>query len=310
MKIVFMGTPDFSAIVLKRLAKSYPVAAVVTGKDKQVGRGREFKPSPLKEEATKLGIPVLQYDRVSREGIEDVEALAPDLVITAAFGQILSERFLSIPKLGVLNVHASLLPKYRGASPIQSAILNGDSVTGVTIMRTVKEVDAGDILLAKTIEIGKKENAGELFDRLAELGGEAIVEAVTELESGKATFTPQKESEATHCGMISKADGEIDFSNTAEYLDRFVRAMSPWPSAYTRFEGKTLKIFDIEQVSCGAQGEIGSVVCADKREGLYVQAGDGAIRIKQLQIEGAKRMSDVDFLIGHRVEIGARLGEQ
>lgn len=309
MKIVFMGTPDFSAKVFEKLNAVYPVAAVVTNPDRPAGRGNALRPSPLKLAAKELGIPVFQYEKVSREGIADIEALAPDLVVTAAFGQILSEKFLSIPKLGVLNVHASLLPKYRGASPIQWAVLNGDEYTGVTVMRTVREVDAGDILLAKRVKIGEKETAGELFDRLAELGGDAIVEAVSLIESGRATFTPQNAADATHCGMISKADGLMDFARTARQLDCFVRGMTPWPSAYTRLHGKTLKIFALQPLSVAVDGhEVGEVVAANAEDGLCVCAGDGAVRLNEIQLEGSRRMRDVEFLRGHAVSVGERLG--
>lgn len=309
MKIVFMGTPDFSAIVLEKLNSVYPVSAVVTGLDKPVGRGYQLKPSPLKVKAQELGIDVLQYEKVSREGIENIQNLNPDVVVTAAFGQILSEKFLSIPKFGVLNVHASLLPKYRGSSPIQWSIINGDEESGITIMRTVKAVDAGDILLKKATPIGKKETAGELFDRLAVLGGEAIVEAIRLLDSGKSTFTPQDESLATHCSMISKDDGNIDFAKTARQIDCFVRGMTPWPSAYTHVFGKTLKVFDVEKVDFS--GDIsafvyGQVVRANSKEGLFVKVADGVIRLCEIQLEGSKRMSDTAFLLGRNVEVGTK----
>lgn len=304
MKIVFMGTPDFSAVVLEKLNSVYPVSAAVTGLDKPVGRGYQLKPSPLKVKAEELGIPVLQYEKVSREGIEDIRALAPDVIVTAAFGQILSEAFLSIPKFAVLNVHASLLPKYRGSSPIQWAILNGDKETGVTIMKTVKAVDAGDILLQKSTEISETETAGELFDRLSILGGEAIVEAIKLVEMGEAKFTPQNDAEATHCSMISKDDGKISFDKNAHSLDCFVRGMSPWPSAYTEYESKKLKVFAVEKLSDDISYKAGEVVFADVKNGLVVQAKDGLVRLKDIQLEGAKRMSDVDFLRGRKIEVG------
>ena len=304
MKIVFMGTPDFSAVVLEKLNSVYPVSAVVTGLDKPVGRGYQLKPSPLKVKAEELGIPVLQYEKVSREGIEDIKALAPDVIVTAAFGQILSEAFLSIPKFAVLNVHASLLPKYRGSSPIQWAILNGDKETGITIMKTVKAVDAGDILLQKSTEISETETAGELSDRLAILGGEAIVEAIKLVETGEAKFTPQNDAEATHCSMISKDDGKISFDKNAHSLDCFVRGMSPWPSAYTEYESKKLKVFAVEKVNDDISYKAGEVVFADVKNGLVVQAKDGLVRLKDIQLEGAKRMSDVDFLRGRKIEVG------
>ena len=202
MRIVFLGTPDFSAEVLKTLAARHNVVAAVTGPDKPVGRGYELKPSPLKECALALGIPVLQFEKVSRDGIEQIAALGADLAVTAAFGQILSEKFLSVFPCGVINVHASLLPLYRGASPIQWSILNGDEYTGITIMKTVKEVDAGDILLQKRVKIGEKETAGELFDRLAVLGGGAGFEAGDPILFGQTQFTPPGSPKTTPCGKI------------------------------------------------------------------------------------------------------------
>lgn len=313
MKIVFMGTPDFSAVVLEKLNSVYPVSAVVTGLDKPVGRGYNLAPSPLKVKAIELGIPVLQYAKVSREGLDDIRALQPDIIVTAAFGQILSDAFLAIPKFAVLNVHASLLPKYRGSSPIQWSIINGDEKTGITIMKTVKAVDAGDVLLEKETEIGKKETAGELFDRLAILGGEAIVEAISLVECGKATFTPQDESEVTHCSMINKGDGLVDFSKTAKEIDCFVRGMTPWPSAYTHIGEKTLKIFDVEKVELSdlqksndqfENARLGEVVLADKNHGLIVKVADGFIRLHVIQLEGSKRMDDTQFLLGRKIDVG------
>lgn len=313
MKIVFMGTPDFSAVVLEKLNSVYPVSAVVTGLDKPVGRGYNLAPSPLKVKAIELSIPVLQYAKVSREGLDDIRALEPDVIVTAAFGQILSDAFLAIPKFAVLNVHASLLPKYRGSSPIQWSIINGDEKTGITIMKTVKAVDAGDVLLEKETEIGKKETAGELFDRLAILGGEAIVEAISLVESGKATFTPQDESKVTHCSMINKGDGLVDFSKSAKEIDCFVRGMTPWPSAYTHIGEKTLKIFDVEKVELSdlqksndqfENAKFGEVVLADKNHGLIVKVADGFIRLHVIQLEGSKRMEDTQFLLGRKIDVG------
>lgn len=310
MKIVFMGTPDFSAVVLEKLHSVYPVSCVVTGLDKPVGRGYQLKPSPLKQTALELGIPVLQYEKVSREGIEDIANLQPDLVITAAFGQILSEKFLSIPKYGVLNVHASLLPKYRGSSPIQWSIINGDKETGITIMKTVKAVDAGDILLKKVTPIGDSETAGELFDRLAILGGEAIIEAVKLVDEGNAVFHEQNHQEATHCSMISKEDGCMDFSKTIRQIDCFVRGMSPWPSAFTHVGEKMLKVFGITKADFA--GDIstyldGEVISSDSKDGLLVKVQDGVIRLCDIQLEGSKRMKDVDFLRGRNIEVGTIL---
>ena len=309
MKIIFMGTPDFSAEVFKKLNSVYPVSAVVTGVDKPVGRKMVLTPCPLKVEAQNAGVPVLQYEKVSRQGIEDIEALEPDLVITAAFGQILSDKFLSIPKYGVINVHASLLPKHRGASPIQSAMLAGDKTTGITIMKTVKEVDAGDMLLKREIEIAPEDYADTLFDKMAVLGGDAIIEAVRLIESGEAVFTPQNHDEATHCIKISKAEGQIDFSRDNEYLRNFVHAMNPWPSAYTFVNGKQLKIVDLLPVDDNTNADCGTVIYADRNHGIVVKCGNGAVRLTRIQIEGKGKTDDLSFLNGNKdISVGVKLG--
>ena len=309
MKIVFMGTPDFSAVVFEKLNSVYPVSAVVTGVDKPIGRKMVLTPCPLKVSALKAGVPVLQYEKVSREGIEDIEALAPDLVITAAFGQILSDRFLSIPKFGVINVHASLLPLHRGASPIQSSMLAGDKVTGITIMKTVKEVDAGDMLLKKEIEISPDDYADTLFDKMAILGGEAIVEAVRLIDEGKAVFTPQDHSKATHCVKISKAEGKINFDTTAESLRNFVHAMNPWPSAYTYLSGKLLKVIDLDIIDDNRPELPGTVLKADRQNGIIVKCRDKAVRLKLIQLEGKGKVDDLSFLNGNKdMAVGVVLG--
>ena len=304
-----MGTPDFSAEVFKKLNSVYPISAVVTGVDKPVGRKMVLTPCPLKIEAQNAGVPVLQYEKVSRQGIEDIEALEPDLVITAAFGQILSDRFLAIPKYGVINVHASLLPKHRGASPIQSAMLAGDKTTGITIMKTVKEVDAGDMLLKREIEIAPEDYADTLFDKMAVLGGEAIVEAVRLIESGEAVFTPQNHDEATHCIKITKAEGQINFANDKNYLRNFVHAMNPWPSAYTFVGGKQLKIVDLLPVDDDTEADCGTVIYADRNHGIVVKCGNGAVRLTRIQIEGKGKTDDLSFLNGNKdISVGVKLG--
>ena len=304
-----MGTPDFSAVVFKKLNSVYPVSAVVTGVDKPVGRKMVLTPCPLKVSALSHGVPVLQYEKVSREGIENIEALKPDLIITAAFGQILSDRFLAIPKYGVINVHASLLPLHRGASPIQSSMLAGDRVTGITIMKTVKEVDAGDMLLKKEIEILPTDYADTLFDKLAILGGEAVVEAVRLIDEGRAVYTPQDHSKATHCVKISKAEGQIKFDNNCEFLRNFVHAMNPWPSAYTFVNGKQLKVIDLDIVDMDCDGLPGTVIFADKKNGIVVKCADGAVRLTRIQIEGKGKTDDISFLNGNKdITVGVELG--
>jgi len=304
MKIVFMGTADFSAIVLEKLNEVYPVSAVVTGLDKASGRGNVVKFSPIKECAIKLNIPVLQYQKVSKEGIENIKNLNPDIVVTAAFGQILSDEFLSIPKYGVLNVHASLLPLYRGASPIQWSIINGDKETGVTIMKTVKEVDAGDMLYQEKVEIGEDETAGELFDRLAYLGSDCIIKAIKIVEDGKANYIKQDSTKATFCKMITKEDGLISFDKTYKEIKCFINGFTPWPSAFLKYQDKLLKVYEVEKVSDNLHGKLGQVIEASSKKGLIVSCKDGEIRLKTIQMEGCKRMQDKDFLNGKSVEVG------
>ncbi len=307
MKIVFLGTSDFSETVFKKLNSVYPLTAVVTGPDKQSGRGYELKLGALKVAANEAGVKVLQYKSVSREGIDDLKVLEPDLIVTAAFGQILSDEFLSIPKFGVINVHASLLPRYRGASPIQAAVLNGDDATGITVMRTVKAVDAGDILLKKQIEISHTDTAGSLFERLACLGGEMIVEAVKLIESGKAVYTPQNDAEASYCRMIKKVDGLINFDKTYKELDCFVRAMTPWPCSFTHIGEKTVKVFSVTPALGEPSATVGQVLTANSNSGLTVACKDGAVRLATLQPENKSKMTDVAFLNGNPVKVGTVL---
>ncbi len=304
MKVLFLGTPDFSVKVLTMLARQFEVVAVVTGLDKPSGRGKELKPSPVKECALAQGIPVLQYEKVSKEGIEDIKALGADIAVTAAFGQILSDEFLSLFPHGVLNVHASLLPRFRGPSPIQWAILSGDEETGITIMRTVKEVDAGDVLLKKHVKIGEKEIAGELFDRLSTLGGEAICEALELVKENKDIYTPQDHTKATFCKMISKSDGLIDFNKTYIEIDRHARGISPWPGAFTTISGKRLKVHEVEKAS--GSGKIGEVIQADSKNGLVIACLDGAVRLLVIQPDGKGIMKDLDYLRGNKLDIGER----
>ena len=311
MKVIFMGTADFSANILEKINAEFEIAAVVTGCDKESGRGKAVAFSPVKKKALELGLNLLQFEKVSRDGIEKIKEISPDVVVTAAFGQILSDEFLAIPKYGTLNVHASLLPKYRGSSPIQTAIINGEKETGVTIMRTVKEVDAGDVLLYKKIPIGNM-TAGELFDKLSVLGGEAICEALEAVEKGTAVFTPQDAAKATFCRQFTKNDGLIDFSKTASQLDCFIRGVTPWPTAFTFLDGIMIKVFKISKadldgidLSC----KNGEIVKADIKSGLIVKCNDGFISLDEIQAQNSKRMPSKEYLKGHRLETGKVFGE-
>lgn len=307
MKIIFLGTPDFAVVVLESLIKSHhEILAVVTQPDKMRDRCK-ITYSPVKEYALKHGIKVLQYEKISRDGVDDLRALNPDVLITAAYGQILSEEILNLAPNGVLNVHASLLPKYRGSAPIQWAIINGENETGVTIMKTAYKVDSGDILLQVKTPIGNDETAGELFDRLSVLGGEALLEALEIIENGKAMFVPQNHSEMTYFPMLKKENGKIDFNKSAFEIKCLVQGVSPWPSAYTFLNGKMLKIHKVSVAD--EQGKAGSVINADLKNGLVIACGKNAIKVEILQPENSKKMTAYDYLLGHKIEIGTILGD-
>lgn len=299
-----MGTPDFSVPCLEQLINSHhEVIAVVTQPDRPRNRG-VVSACPVKVCAEKQGLKVLQYEKVSREGIDDIRALNPDVIVTAAFGQMLSRDFLAIAPHGVINVHASLLPKYRGSSPIQWAVINGEKETGVTIMQTAYKMDSGDIILQKSIPVGEDETAGELFEKLSALGAPALIEALDLIESGKATFTPQNEDEMTYFPMLKKEDGEIDFSMSATDIKHRIQGLTPWPSAYTTCDGKKMKI--IKATVENMQGSPKQVLKADK-DGLIVACGKDALNIQILQPENGRKMSAKDYLLGHRIAVGEEL---
>lgn len=312
MKIVFMGTPDFSVGALAALVKAgHEITAVVTQPDKAKGRSDKLLFSPVKEYALSQGIPVLQPVRIKRpEAIEELKQYEADVFVVAAFGQILSKEILDMPKFGSLNIHASLLPKYRGSSPIQWTVINGEEKTGVTIMQMDEGIDTGDILYRKEILLDKKETGESLFDKLAVLGGEAIVEALQLLSEGKLTPVPQKESEATHTVMLTKAMGKIDWNKSAGEVERLVRGLNSWPSAYTFFAGKQLKIWEADvcdDEACSEKAAPGTVVKVEK-DRFLVACGTGALWITSLQLEGKKRMDTHDFLLGNDVVQGMCLG--
>ena len=307
MKVVFLGTPDFAVKPLLALLnyKNAEVIGVVCNPDKPVGRKRVLTPPPVKSLAVERGLPVFQYGRIRKEGVEDMRALAPDLMVTCAFGQILSQEIIDIPRLGVINVHASLLPKYRGASPINYAILNGETETGVTIMKTSLGIDAGDVLLQKKINIGRDETAGELFERLSELGAAALTEALPQIENGTAIFKKQDESLATYTKMIKKEDAELDFSETAERIVNKIRAYEPAPASYTFLNGEPFKIHKAEKAygySAPTDGKTGVFLKTDSE--LVVSAADGAVRLLVVQRAGGKAMDISAFLRGSKLNAG------
>ncbi|MBQ8816318.1 MAG: methionyl-tRNA formyltransferase [Lachnospiraceae bacterium] len=315
MKIVFMGTPDFAAGALEALiAAGHEITAVYTQPDKPKGRGKEVQMTPVKELALKHDIPVYQPRRIKEaEEVEKLRQIPADIFVVAAFGQIVSQEILDIPKYGCVNIHASLLPKYRGAAPIQWAVIDGEEKTGVTIMQMNAGIDTGDILYTKEYVLEPKETGASLFDKLMVLGAEAIVEALPLLETGKLTPTPQDHTKATHAAKLTKQLGELDFDKSAVELERLIRGLNSWPSAYTYYKGKQLKIWEAEVVGIPeVQNESGmqpgTVIAVDKQS-FTVAAGDGALKITELQIEGKKRMACKDFLLGYPVAIGDKLGQ-
>ncbi|HBA48098.1 MAG TPA: methionyl-tRNA formyltransferase [Lachnospiraceae bacterium] len=311
MKIVFMGTPEYAAEALEALISAgHEVVAVVTQPDKARGRSRVLLPPPVKTCALKYGIPVLQPRRIRKpEAVAELKQYPADVYVVAAFGQILSQEILDIPPRGCLNIHASLLPGYRGASPIQHVILGGEKKTGITIMQMDAGIDTGGILYQKEIPIRDDDNYETLHDKLAALGGQAITEALTLLEQGKLIPRKQQENLSSYAPLIGREMGELDFTQGAADLDRRIRAMIPWPGAYTSYQGKQLKIWRAEPVfSVNTFGRSpGEILSADKNF-VTVAAGEGALRIYELQLEGRKRMTAHDFLLGVRMQPGEVLG--
>lgn len=299
MKVVFLGTPDFAVPALKAISAHHEVVGVITQPDRPRERGK-VTPTAVKAAAEALGLPVFCYEKI-REHVDEVRALAPDVMVTVAYGQILNAEVLSIAPKGVINVHGSLLPKYRGSAPIQWAVINGDSETGVAVMRTELGVDTGDVILMKKTPIGENETAGELFDRLAEIGAEAIVEALELIERGEETYTPQNHAEATRCSMLKKSDGAVDFDMPARAVHAKIRGVTPWPGAFAVHDGQTYKLSN-PQLKEG-KGRPGEILFADVKNGLVVACAEGAISF-DVQKQGGKRMPIADFLRGHQLAVG------
>lgn len=311
LNIVFMGTPDFSVPVLQTLIKDgYHISAVVTQPDRPVGRKRVMTPPPVKAEAVKHGIPVLQPEKIRfQEEYEKVLAYNPDLIVTAAFGQILPKEILDAPKFGCINVHASLLPELRGGAPIHYSILQGKEKTGVTIMYMVEKLDAGDILTQVEVPIEEKDNVGTLHDKLSAAGSRLLSETIPSLIKGELTPIKQNEEEATFAYNIKREQEKIDWKNTGETIYNHIRGLNPWPVAYTMLNGQVMKIWKGEKVASAKQGEPGTIV-EIQGDGFVVATGnDTAIKVTELQPSGKKRMSGEQFLRGTAVQTGVRLGE-
>ena len=309
MRVIFMGTPDFAVGALEEIIKAgHEVVLVVTQPDKPKGRGKAMQYTPVKECALAHGIEVFQPVKVKEpENIEVLRKHQPDIIIVAAFGQIVPKSILDMPKYGCINIHASLLPKYRGAAPIQWAVINGEDVTGVTIMRMNEGIDTGDMIAKKTVRLAEDETGGSLFDKLAQVGAQLCVETMDIIEAGKAEYIPQNNEEATHTSMIRKELGLIDWNKSAVEIERLIRGLNPWPSAYTNLSGKTFKIWKATVVSEENTYEPGCICRIDKA-GMYVQTGKGILLLTEVQMEGKKRMDADAFLRGYQIEEGTFFG--
>lgn len=310
MKIIFMGTPDFSVGTLEALiAAGHEIVLAVTQPDKPKGRGKAVQFPPVKEAALAHGIEVFQPRRVREpECVEYLRKFEADIIVVVAFGQILPKEILNMPPFGCVNVHASLLPKYRGAAPIQWAVINGEKVFGVTTMRMDEGLDTGDMILQEKVVLDPKETGGSLFEKLSRVGAQLCVKTLAAIEDGTAVYTPQDHSQATKVGMISKKFGLIDWNQPAERLECLIRGLNPWPSAYTKLNGKTFKIWDADVLCENTDKAPGSITEVAK-DAISVQTGDGILVLREVQLEGKKRMACGDFLRGYSLEENVRFGE-
>ena len=316
MRIVFMGTPDFAARPLRSLAEAgHEIVGVFTQPDRQKGRGKKFTFSEVKEAALEMGLDgcIYQPEKLREaENVEILKKLNPDVIVVAAYGQILSEEVLNIPKYGCINIHASLLPKYRGASPIEAAIMNGDEKTGVTIMYMAKGLDTGDMISSAEIEIADDDTTESLTEKLSQIGAQEIVKTLKSIEDGTNERIPQKEEGSSYCGKLDKEMGRLDFTKDSRGIERLVRALYPWPCVYTEIDGKGLKIIsagvsEVQDEEAALSAEPGTVINVTKKN-FTVKCGNGALTILKLQPEGKKVMDCSAFLNGYKVSVGDKLG--
>lgn len=308
MRIVFMGTPEFAVPSLRALCDhGYEVVGVFTQPDRPRGRGNKLSPSPVKEYALSQGIPVFQPEKIRRDGVDDLQALAPDLCVTAAFGQILSQEILDIPPMGSVNVHASLLPRHRGSAPINWAILQGDRQAGVTTMMMARGIDTGDMLLKAATDILPGETAGELTLRLSEIGASLLLDTLQGMTDGSVKPIPQDEAQMTYDPMLTKQMGVIDWTEPAEAIVNRIHGLNPWPGCSTAIQGGRLKL--LRAKTAEGSGAPGEILAADVKAGLVIACGSGAAEITQLQAPGGKPMNARDYLRGHAMAVGTVLKE-
>lgn len=303
MNVVFMGTPDFAVPTLNSLHDAkYNINLVITQKDKPKGRGKKLQYTPVKARALDLGLEVFQPENINdAKSINKLKEISPDFIIVTAFGQILKKEVLDIPKYGCINVHASLLPKYRGAAPINWAIINGETETGITIMEMEEGLDTGDMLSKKSIPIELEDDCSSLHDKLAILGGELLIETMDKILKGTCTKTPQDHDKSSYAPMIYKETGRIDWGKTGEEINNLIRGVKPWPGAFTRYNGETLKVHRIKVIPKYKDGKIGEIVKVSN-EGIYVNVQDGTIIIEELQFPNKRRMTVKQYLAGNHIE--------
>lgn len=308
MRIVFMGTPDFAVPSLQALIDAgHDVCAVYTQPDKPQGRKQILTAPPVKTLALEHDIPVFQPNTLKNEDEQArLRELAPEVIIVVAYGKLLPKAVLDIPPHGCINVHGSLLPRWRGAAPIQWAVIAGDEMAGVTTMQMAEGLDTGDMLLTYETKVGEKETAGELFDRLAQSGAELLTQTLVKLD--EITPRPQDDAQSCYAHMLDKQMAVIDWSKSAHEIDCLIRGLNPWPIALTTLSGERLKVFAAEKAN--GNGEPGTVLEADPKKGLTVACGEGALRLTEIQLVGGKRMKATDFLRGHAIEVGTKLGDE
>lgn len=315
MKVVFMGTPEFAVGALEAIvAAGHQVVAVVTQPDKPKGRGAKMQMTPVKICALQHDIPVFQPVKIKEaDAVETLRAYGADIFVVAAFGQLLSEEILQMPKYGCVNIHASLLPKYRGAAPIQRVIIDGEKETGITIMQMDKGLDTGDILLQGIVPIGEKETGDSLHDKLAGEGAKLIVEALLKIEAGTLVPVKQNDKDSCYAKMLQKSMGKIDWNSDVVQIERLVRGLNSWPGTYTFYNGKSLKIWEShvsEPEKALTGGSIPGTVVQVEKDAVYVQTGNGILAVTQVQLEGKKRMAVKEFLLGCPIKAGEKLGAE
>lgn len=304
-----MGTPEFAVPSLKALIEhGYEVVGVFTQPDRPKGRGNKLLPGPVKIAASEEGIPVFQPEKIRKTGMKDLENLHPDLCVTAAFGQILSQEILDIPPLGNINVHASLLPKHRGSAPIAYAIMAGDRTAGVTTMMMDAGIDTGDMLLHEETEIGESETCGELTERLSRIGAELLIRTIREMEQGTLKRIPQDETEMTYDPMLNKQMGIVDFRGSSRAVKGRINGLNPWPCVSVPIGSERMKL--LRAVSAEAKGEAGTIIQADPKNGLLIACGEDSVKILEIQAPGGKRMKPEDYLRGHIIPVGTDLKEE